>query len=330
MCLGGYMENVSNLILFGAALTAVALPVSAVEGAFGRTVPGFWITPRAGVIGPKPGFSFTVAPIGYVGSMSPLNSSQKVEAPVSVAIAGVLVPRIDIAGNSDYLVPQYVYRSNTRKVSFASSCKIRPTLAVVTASFRPGDRGNRFSDAGFGDFIFSPLTVGVHFSPTNNLAISTMIFAPTASFTPGNLSNLGAGAWTVMPYVAHTYVWPAQGLELDNFVGLDIYSRTPSTNYRSGAMFHWDGLLLKYLASNRFGAGAIVGNVTQISDDTGILANQLHGFRGRGWGAGPTVLYVAKVEKPAVILQFRAVPEFAVTNLTQGITLLLAFTFKWN
>ena len=101
-------------------------------------------------------------------------------------------------------------------------------------------------------------------------------------------------------------------------------------NYRSGTMFHWDGLLLKYLARNRFAAGAIVGNLTQITDDTGVLANRLHGFRGGGWGAGPTVLYVAKLEKPAVILQFRAVPEFAVTNLTQGITLLLGLTFKWN
>ena len=125
-------------------------------------------------------------------------------------------------------------------------------------------------------------------------------------------------------------MWSEQGLELDNFVGFDIYSRNQSTNYRSGAMFHWDSLLLKYLARNRFAAGAILANLTQITDDTGLLANQLHGFRGRGWGAGPAALYVAKLEKPEVIVQFRAVPEFAVTNLTQGITLLLGLTFKWN
>jgi hypothetical protein len=324
------MENVSKLILFAAALTAFALPVPAVEGAFGRTVPGFWITPGAGVVGPKPGFSFTVAPIGYRGSMSALDGSRKTESPVAVAIAGVLVPRIDIDGNTNYLVLQYVYKTETGKVSLSSSCIIHPTWAGVTATFRPGDRGNRFSDAGLGDFIFSPLTVGIHFSPTNNLAISTLIFAPTASFTAGNLSNVGGGTWTLMPHVAHTYMWPKQGLELDNFVGFDIYSRNPSTNYRSGTMFHWDSLLLKYLVRNRFAAGAIVGNLTQITDDSGILANQLHGFRGSGWGAGPTVLYIAKLEKPAVILQFRAVPEFAVTNLTQGITLLLGLTFKWN
>jgi hypothetical protein len=325
------MENVSKLILLGAALAAFALPVPAIEGAFGRTVPGFWITPLAGVVGPKPGFSFTIAPIGYKGSMAALDGSGKREGPpVSVAIAGVLVPGIDVAGNSNYLVAQYVYRTDTGKISFASSGIVRPTWAAVTASFKPGDRGNRFTDAGLGDFIFSPLTVGIHFSPTNNLAIGALIFAPTASFTPGNLSNVGAGAWTVMPHAAHTYVWPKQGLELDNFVGFDIYSRTSATNYRSGTMFHWDGMLLKYVARNRFAAGAIVGNLTQINDDMGVLADQLHGFRGRGWGAGPAALYIVKRENPAVLLQLRAVPEFAVTNLTQGITLLLGLTFKWN
>jgi hypothetical protein len=327
------MENVSKLTLFGAVLTAFALPAAAVEGAFGRTVPGFWITPLTGVVGPKPGFSFTIAPVGYRGSMSALDGSRKAPPPampLTVAIAGVLVPGIDVAGNGNYLVAQYVYRTDTGRVSFASSGIVRPTWAAVTASFQPGDRGARFTDTGLGDFIFSPLTVGIHFSATNNLAIGALIFAPTAAFTPGNLSNVGAGAWTVMPHVSHTYVWPKQGLELDNFVGFDIYSRNESTNYRSGTMFHWDGMLLKYLARNRFGVGGIVGNLTQITDDTGVLADQLHGFRGRGWGAGPTALYVVRRENPSVLLQFRVVPEFAVTNLTQGVTLLLGMTFKWN
>jgi hypothetical protein len=39
---------------------------------------------------------------------------------------------------------------------------------------------------------------------------------------------------------------------------------------------------------------------------------------------------VAKLDNPGVIVQFRAIPEFAATNLTQGTTLLLGLTFKWN
>jgi hypothetical protein len=319
--------TIVKLVLAGAAF---ALPAHSIEGALGRTVPGLWITPLAGVVGPNPGFSFSVVPIGYFGSMSAIAGSQKTGVVVGLAIAGVLVPRIDVNANSNYLVPRYVYRTNTEKVSFSSSLQLRPTWAAVTASFRPGDSGNRFTDTGLADFILSPLTVGIHLSPTNNLAIGAMIFAPTARFTPGNLSNLGMGAWTVMPHLSHTYMWPKQNLELDNFVGFDIYSRTPSTNYRSGTLFHWDGLLLKYLARRRFGAGAIIGNLTQVTNDTGILADRLHGFRGYAWGAGPTGLYIPRAENPAVIIQFRAVPEFGVTNLTRGTTLLLGLTFKWN
>src|SRR5262245_62111461 len=37
----------------------------------------------------------------------------------------------------------------------------------------------------------------------------------------------------------------------------------------------------------------------QITDDTGVIANQLHGFRGRLWGAGPTGLYVARLDNAA-------------------------------
>jgi len=105
------------------------------------------------------------------------------------------------------------------------------------------------------------------------------------------------------------------------------YQAVFAFNFRTD---NWDGLLLRYWARNRFAAGAIVGNLTQITDDTGVIANHLHGFRGRVWGAGPTGLYVARLDNPMVIVQFRAVPEFAAINLTQGITLLLGLTFKWN
>jgi hypothetical protein len=56
----------------------------------------------------------------------------------------------------------------------------------------------------------------------------------------------------------------------------------------------------------------------------------LHGFEGRAWGVGPIALYVAKVEKPGVILQLRWVNEFEVTDLLKGNTLMLGITLKLN
>ena len=176
-------------------------------------------------------------------------------------------------------------------------------------------------------FPFSPLTVGIHFSENNNLAIDTKIFAPIGEWKLGNPSNLGMNEWTISPNLAHTYFWKKRGLEFDNYVAFDIYSRNPITKYLSGTMFHWDGMVIQYL-SERFGFGAIVGNQTQITKDRGPLADQLNGFQGGAWGAGPIILYVAKPKDPGVVLQLRWVPEFKVTNLMKGNTLLFGVTWK--
>src|SRR5204863_1672249 len=131
-------------------------------------------------------------------------------------------------------------------------------------------RSRTDANAGLSDIFFSPLTVGIHFSENNNLAIDTKIFAPTGAYRPGNLSNLGMNEWTIQPNFAHTYLWAKRGLEFDNYVGFDIYGKNPTTRYHSGAVFHWDGMALQYL-SKRFGFGAVVSNVTQITRDTGPL-----------------------------------------------------------
>jgi len=103
-------------------------------------------------------------------------------------------------------------------------------------------------------------------------------------------------------------------------------------------MFHWDGMVIQYL-SMRAGFGVIGSNLTQITNDTGgfrvpgfnlTTATFLHGFEGRAWGVGPMALYVAKVEKPGVVLQLRWVNEFEVTNLLKGNTLMLGVTLTLN
>jgi hypothetical protein len=101
----------------------------------------------------------------------------------------------------------------------------------------------------------------------------------------------------VMPNIAHTYVWEKRGLEFDNFVGFDIYSENGSS-------------------------------LTQITNDTGPIADVLHGFEGRSWG--PMALWVAKVEKLRVIVQLCWVNEFKVTNLLKGNTFLFGLTLRIN
>jgi hypothetical protein len=309
-----------RIAVIGIVVAGAALPVFAEENAVGRSLPGIWVMPQAGVVSTTPGFSFTLMPIGYLGSISGNRE---------VAINGNLVGNISAYISENLLVPQYVYKTESTKVSLSSSFYLPMNWQSTSGSiqFDNFSRNRLDISGGISDVFFSPLTVGLHFSDTNNLAIDMKVFAPSGQFTPGNLSNLGMGEWTFMPNVSHTYMWAKRGLELDNNIGFDIYSKNPVNNYTSGVMFHWDGMLVQYL-SKRAGIGAIVSNLTQITNDTGPLTDQLHGFQGRAWGAGPMALYVIKPGKPGVTLQFRWVPEFAVTNLVKGNTLLLGFTFQ--
>jgi hypothetical protein len=258
-----------------------------------------------------------------------------------VPIGGSIFANVDANVNGNYLVPEYVYKTETPKVSFASSAMVPIFWVGATGSLQlslnhDAPRASS-SNGGVGDMVALPLTVGIHFSENNNLAVSTWVFIPTGQWRPANLSNLGMGEWTVMPNVAHTYLWKKRGLEFDNFIGFDIYTQNRTTKYTSGTMFHWDGMVIQYL-SKRVGFGVIGSNLTQITNDTGgfmpgfnlTTATFLHGFEGRAWGVGPMALYVAKVEKPGVVLQLRWVNEFEVTNLLKGNTLMLGVTLTLN
>jgi hypothetical protein len=302
------------------ALAASAAPVLAVEGALGRTLPGVWIQPQGGVVGPASGFSYSTLPIGYMGA---IGGSRL------IPIGSAIVANVEANISSNYLVPKYVYKTETNKVSVSSSFMAPVNWVGASGSFQVNvlSRSVSSANAGLGDVVAVPLTVGIHFSENNNLAVSSMIFAPTGAFRTAHLSNLGMGEWTLMPNIAHTYLWKKRGLEFDNLVGFDIYSNDPTNHYKSGTMFHWDGMVIQYL-SEKFGFGAIGSKLTQITPDRGPLADRLHGFQGAAAGVGAIVLYVAKAENPGVVLQLRWVNEFEVTNLLKGNVLMFGCTLK--
>ena len=316
----GQCPNMARLVVI-ITLAATSVPALGVDGGVGRSLPGAWVMPQGGVIGPDPGFSLTVVPVGYSGSIS---GTQE------IPIAGTLVTDISTDVSANYLVPRYVYKTEIPRINLASTLMVPVNWVAATAAAQAGDLAHSTSNAkaGLGDIIMSPLSVGIHFSNTNNLAISCMIFAPTGAFTKGNISNTGLGIWTFMPNIAHTYEWPKQGVELDNFVGFDIYRHNATTNYTSGTIFHWAGMLLKYVSEKRVGFGGIVSNVVQLNNDTGPLADVLHGLQGRAWGSGPVALFVARHENPGVTIQFRWVREFEVRDRLKGDVLLLGLTLK--
>jgi hypothetical protein len=296
----------------------------AVENALGRSLPGVWVQPQGAVVPKEAGFSFTVIPVGYTGSISGVPQRRL------AALAGKLVADVSVDFLLSVFIPQIVYKTELAKLSLSSSFylpidhrNVDGSTRLISA-FAPC---KTFNNRGLADVWFSPLTVGIHFSADNNLAIDMKIFAPTGGYEPGDLSNLGMNAWTIQPNVAHTYLWKKRGLEVDNYVGFDIYSQNQTIRYTSGAIFHWDGMLFQYLSS-RGGIGAILSNVTQINKDRGPLADQLNGFQGGAWGAGPIVVWAVREKDPGLALQFRWISQFGVTNMLKGNTLMLGLTYR--
>src|SRR5690242_5984399 len=175
-------------------LTTTAIPALAVEGAVGRPSPRTWVQPQGAVVGPAPGFSFTTLPVGYMGTIGGARL---------VPIGGTIEANVDADISANYLVPEYVYKTETSNVSFASSflAPINWVGSNGSVQLDTFSRGTSTSNGGIGDVIAVPLTAGFHFSENHNLAISTMILAPTGQFRTGNLSNLGMGEWTIMPNV---------------------------------------------------------------------------------------------------------------------------------
>jgi hypothetical protein len=180
------MSNRTTPAVMAAAMVIASVPAAAVEGAVGRTLPGVWIQPQGAVVGPAAGLNFTTFPIGYMGAIGGARE---------IPEAGTIFANVEANFSTNWLVPQYVYKTETPKVSFASTALVPVTWADVDASAQVADTIHNLNhvDLALGDVAIAPLTVGIHFSATHNLALSTMVFAPTGLFRPGNLSNPGMG-----------------------------------------------------------------------------------------------------------------------------------------
>ena len=312
------MHHTTKMAACVMCIVAAVDPALAVEGALGRTIPGTWVLPQGAVVGPDSGFSFTMLNIGYMGALGGARLDP---------VFGAIYENVQLNLNENIGILDYVYPIGSRKISLSSAFMGVVNWVGGSGSIESNGLAERTSsaNAGAGDVVAIPLTVGIHFSENNNLAVSTWLFAPNGLFDPDNLSNLGMNVWTIMPNVAHTYVWKKHRLEFDNFVGFDIYRHNQATNYTSGTVFHWDGMVIRHL-SKRLGVGAIGSNVTQITPDRGPLADELHGFQGGCWGAGPIVTYEARIAKPEVHLHLRWVNQFKVTNLLKGNAFMFGLT----
>jgi hypothetical protein len=198
----------------------------------------------------------------------------------------------------------------------------------VTAELSLGPRAGSVNDkASWGVFdpFFAPIIAGYHFDQTRHLSLALYIYSDWGDYDPDALANLSLNNWTYSPTVGYTQLMQKGTLEFTTVGAVDFYTRNDATDYKNGAVFRIDAMLVKRFA-NGWGIGGVGGVIDQLEDDEGPTADRLDGFKGRAFALGPIVSYAKKWEGGQVEFAARWLKEFDVQRRLEGEPLMVSAT----
>jgi hypothetical protein len=282
----------------------------------GRPITGMQITPFIGIIPNTPGLQFSMSYLHYDGE---IGGSR--EAPIAGREA------LNLSADVELFAATFAYIWNTGegRWNFASMLTIPVISQDIAADLQVGNLQARTKDSSSGlfDLYFAPVIASYHVSEVEHWSMGVYIYAPTADYNKNNLANNGLNIWTISPAVGYTHLFNEGSLELSALAGVDFSTKNDDTDYKSGALFRLDALLIQSTPSG-WGFGAVAGWIEQIEDDSGPTADRLDGFRGRSLGIGPLVSYSKHWSKEGgVFLTLRWLKEFDVKNRLEGDPLML-------
>jgi hypothetical protein len=188
----------------------------------------------------------------------------------------------------------------------------------------PSDTETQFSD-----IFFTPVIAGYHLTPTDHVAFSVQMYAPTGAYSTTRLANAGLDTWTFVPTIAYTRLLPAQNIELSANYGVEFYTPNSDTHYHNAPLSVLDLLVLKRFTGG-WGIGLIGGWIQQLGNDSGGLAELTGGASGHSLGIGPMLTWSGKLSATPVSASLRWVNEFDVSNRPKGnaVELSINATFK--
>lgn len=280
-------------------------PARATENAFGRYVPGVFAGPASEIVPPVPGFYWQSSMFYYRAS-----ASKSLNIPLGRSLKSNVKAEFFNFSISTMWVPDW---HPAKGVTVGLGLTLPLQTLYTKANVGQVSKSDRSAGL-LGDIMLLP-SVGWHMGP-HFVSMNVGIYMPTGPYDQNELSNIGLNCWTFTPSIAYTYINPELHIDYSFAGGIDINTKNPATNYRSGAMAHADTTLLRTF-DNGLGIGVFGSMQYQISDDKGALAEQLNGFRGRSFAIGPMVKYSTS-GKYQLTLTFNWAPEFYVKNRLQG------------
>lgn len=302
----------------GFMLLALSGAAYATEGGLGRPITGLQGTSYAGIVPSTPGFTLGVNYAHYSGDIGAAR-----QTPIGNSIAlglGVSADLLNFTGI-------YVWDTAGGGWNYATALSVPFAKIDATALLRVGAAGlsTRDSDSGLYDAAVIPIMASRHFSETRHMSLALYVFAPTGSYDPTRLATLSVNTWTFSPTIGYTQLLGDGTLEFSAVAAVDIDTENEATGYKNGALFRLDGVFVRRFGSD-WGVGAAGGWIHQLADDSGELADQLNGFKGRALALGPIVTYGKKWDGGEVEFSARWLREFEVTNRFRGDPIMLTAT----
>ena len=106
------MRTATRLVWLMFIAAAAVEPAPAVEGALGRTIPGTWVLPQGAVVGPEPGFGFTMLNIGYMGALGGARLDP---------VFGAIYENVQVNMSENMGILDYVFKTGSQKISLSSA-----------------------------------------------------------------------------------------------------------------------------------------------------------------------------------------------------------------
>jgi hypothetical protein len=302
------------ITLTGAA--ALACNLQAEEGGSGHYMPGA----TASFIDFLPG----TPALGYVNQFLYYDGSTG--AGKSLPVLGNVAVDLKATAYADSSVFVYEAPLQVLGVSYGAVAlvpyvwqKVQVGGDLTTRGGRTIQRGTTSTVDGVGDIYFSPL-MGVWTNGDLKVQGQMGVYAPSGSYDPNRLANVGKNIWTFEPAFGVSYLSSKIGLELSAFAGMDFTTKNDATDYQNGEVFYLDTTAAEHLPllGGVAGLGANFFYYQQVTGDSGSGA-KLGAFEGQDIGVGPVVSYTRKLgQKTQLVAEVKWLPELQVAHRTQG------------
>jgi len=333
-CAGTSRKAIRHLIV---ALAAIALITStrAEEGGSGHYLPGS-MSSFMDAVPPKETFIARANFVYYDGSFDsgslPFAKFAAANVKATSFAAGLTLlwrPPIDLGEKWSFAISAtlpYVWMDVSANAS-AKATVYKGTRFERTISVSP-----KVSDSkdGLGDMVIMPLMLNYKFTPDFSMNFRVAVYAPTGAYNASDLANTGKNFWTFEPVLALMYFGQKNGFEASMFVGYDMNTENPATNYKSGDQFHIDGTLAQHfpLLGGFAGVGVSGYWYQQLTPDSGEGAS-FGPFMATTTGLGPVISYSKKVGNIDIIGEVKWLAELETQNRLQGNYIWAKLIFKF-